>query len=41
VSNVYEVVVTIENVSDWPVPVLYRRTIDWDVYPTPFDEFVT
>ena len=41
-SKLYEVEVTVKNIS----PVLqqdlaYRRVMDWDVFPTPFDEFVT
>ncbi len=40
--NLYEVAVTIENVSSTDVADLrYRRVMDWDVEPTPFDEFVT
>lgn len=41
-SKLYEVEVTVKNIS----PVLqedlaYRRVMDWDVFPTPFAEFVT
>jgi cysteine-rich repeat protein len=39
--NLYEVEVTIENLSGVAKPTLYRRVMDWDIYPTPFDEFVT
>src|SRR3989338_6953021 len=39
--NLYQVDVTIENVSGAPVELLYRRVMDWDVEPTAFDEFVT
>jgi hypothetical protein len=39
--NLYEDVVTIENISGAPVHVRYRRVMDWDVEPTPFSEFVT
>ena len=41
-SKLYEVIVTVKNIS--PVlqeDLVYRRVMDWDVYPTPFDEFVT
>ncbi|WP_234022875.1 thrombospondin type 3 repeat-containing protein [Sorangium cellulosum] len=37
----YEVVVTIENISPDPVDVRYRRVMDWDIYPTVFSEYVT
>ncbi|WP_437717171.1 DNRLRE domain-containing protein [Sorangium sp. So ce448] len=37
----YEVVVTIDNISPDPVDLRYRRVMDWDTYPTPFDEYVT
>ncbi|MCK6551429.1 hypothetical protein L6R52_36675, partial [Myxococcota bacterium] len=37
----YEVTVTVTNISTAPTNALYRRVMDWDVYPTPFDEFVT
>ena len=39
--NLYEVVVTIENLSAEPQPVLYRRVLDWDAGPTYFAEYVT
>lgn len=39
--NLYEVVVTIENISSADVDVRYRRVMDWDIEPTPFAEFVT
>jgi hypothetical protein len=39
--NLYEVTVTIKNISGAPTDVRYRRAMDWDVEPTPFDEFVT
>ena len=39
--NLYEVVVTIQNTSAAGVHLLYRRVMDWDIEPTPFDEFVT
>jgi hypothetical protein len=34
-------VVTIENISEDEVHLLYRRSMDWDIEPTAFDEFVT
>ncbi|WP_437672410.1 thrombospondin type 3 repeat-containing protein [Sorangium sp. So ce131] len=37
----YEVVVTIENISPDPVDVRYRRVMDWDIAPTAFSEYVT
>ncbi|WP_437281125.1 thrombospondin type 3 repeat-containing protein [Sorangium sp. So ce375] len=37
----YEVVVTIDNISPDPVDLRYRRVMDWDIYPTPFNEYVT
>jgi len=37
----YQVDVTIENISGAPTEVLYRRVMDWDIEPTAFDEFVT
>ncbi|HEY8109257.1 MAG TPA: hypothetical protein VIG05_00110 [Candidatus Nitrosotenuis sp.] len=41
-SYLYEITVTAENLSDVTMnSVLYRRVIDWDVFPTPFNEFVT
>jgi hypothetical protein len=40
--NLYEVDVTIENISTTDVTDLrYTRTMDWDIYPTYFDEYVT
>lgn len=39
--NLYEVNVTIENISSANVDVIYRRVMDWDIEPTPFREFVT
>lgn len=39
--NLYEVKVTIENISAAPIEALYRRVMDWDVEPTPFQERVT
>lgn len=41
-DNLYRVTVTIENTSGVDIAdLLYRRTMDWDTAPTPFDEFVT
>lgn len=39
--NLYEILVTVENISASPVDLVYRRTMDWDVEPTEFDEYVT
>lgn len=39
--NLYEVAVQITNISPNPIHLLYRRVMDWDIEPTPFDEFVT
>lgn len=39
--NLYEVLVTVQNISASPVDLRYRRVMDWDVEPTPFDEFST
>ena len=40
-TYLYEVEVTIENISSAPRDVIYRRVMDWDVEPTPFNEYVT
>lgn len=40
-SNIYEVKVTIENISSAPVEALYGRAMDWDVFPTQFNEYTT
>jgi PKD repeat protein len=40
-SDLYEVTVTVENISGAPVDPRYRRVMDWDVEPTAFSEFVT
>lgn len=40
-AHLYEVRVRIENVSGAPAGIKYRRVMDWDVFPTPFEEFVT
>jgi len=39
--NLYEVDVTIENISGGAVDLRYRRYMDWDIEPTAFDEHVT
>jgi hypothetical protein len=39
--NLYQADVTIENISESPVDLRYRRVMDWDIEPTPFNEFVT
>ncbi|MEK7180019.1 MAG: PEP-CTERM sorting domain-containing protein, partial [Patescibacteria group bacterium] len=39
--NLYQVDVSITNISEIAQALLYRRVMDWDIYPTPFDEFVT
>jgi hypothetical protein len=39
--NLYQVDVTIENISSSTSEVLYRRANDWDIEPTPFAEFIT
>ena len=40
--NLYEVKITLENVSGGPLQDLrYERIMDWDVEPTAFSEFVT
>ena len=41
-DDLYEIEVTIENTSAAVLDdVRYRRVIDWDIEPTPFQEFVT
>ncbi|HET7720600.1 MAG TPA: hypothetical protein VFK43_11575, partial [Acidimicrobiales bacterium] len=39
--NLYEVLVTIENLGASPIDPRYRRVMDWDVEPTAFREVVT
>lgn len=40
--NLYEVTVTIENISGEPIDhVRYRRVMDWDIEPTAFNEYST
>ena len=41
ISNLYQVDVSIENISSNLVQVLYRRVMDWDVEPTAFREYST
>ncbi len=41
-SNLYQVDVTIKNISMMTSgQIVYRRTMDWDVEPTPFNEYST
>jgi hypothetical protein len=41
-NDLMEVIVTIKNISGAPVAnTLYRRGMDWDIEPTPFEEYVT
>lgn len=37
----YEVTVTITNISSSATNLRYRRVMDWDVMPTPYSEYVT
>ena len=39
--NLYRVDVTIQNISGAATNVRYRRAMDWDVYPTAFQELTT
>ncbi len=39
--QLYEITVTIQNIGVQPTHLLYRRIMDWDIYPTPASEFVT
>jgi hypothetical protein len=39
--SLYRITVSITNISAAQQTVLYRRTMDWDVEPTAFQEFVT
>ncbi len=39
--NLYEVLVSVTNISANPVDVVYRRAMDWDVPPTTFNENIT
>lgn len=40
-ANLFEAIVTIENISAATVDLRYRRAMDWDVPPTTFSELVT
>jgi sugar lactone lactonase YvrE len=40
-ANLYTASVTIENISGGDIDARYRRVVDWDVDPTPMDEFIT
>ena len=40
-ANLYQIDVSIENISSAPIDLRYRRVVDWDVEPTAFSEFVT
>ncbi len=43
-DNLYRVTVTLENIAGDggdAIDVRYRRTMDWDTSPTPFEEYVT
>jgi hypothetical protein len=40
-NNLFQVKVTIENISGATTQVRYRRAMDWDVPPTEFNELVT
>jgi len=39
--NAYEVNVSVENITETAQDLRYRRVMDWDVEPTPFNEYVT
>jgi hypothetical protein len=39
--NLYQAVVTIQNISAGNVDPRYRRVMDWDIEPTAFDDWVT
>ncbi|MCW5861285.1 MAG: hypothetical protein KIS63_23505, partial [Caldilineales bacterium] len=40
-ANLYQIDVSIENISSAAIDLRYRRVVDWDVEPTAFSEFVT
>lgn len=43
-DHLYEVAVTIKNLGNAAIAagdLVYRRVMDWDIYPTPFSEYVT
>lgn len=39
--NLYEATVGITNISGAPVNAVYRRVMDWDIFPSYFNEYVT
>lgn len=39
--ELFELAIEVKNISDVPQLPLYRRTMDWDIGPTEFDEYVT
>ncbi|NCC34066.1 MAG: hypothetical protein EOM24_18950, partial [Chloroflexia bacterium] len=39
--NLYQVDVTVQNISTAPIDLLYRRVMDWDIQPNTFNEYVT
>ena len=39
--NLFEVTVSIQNISAAPVEAIYRRSLDFDIEPTPFSEYIT
>ena len=39
--NLYRITVSVTNIGGAPATLLYRRTMDWDVEPTAFEEYVT
>ena len=41
IAGLIDVLVTVENMRGSPTPTLYRRAMDWDIDPTPYDEKVT
>ena len=41
VARLYEIEVTVENFGKFAVAPRYRRVVDWDIEPTPTQEFIT
>jgi hypothetical protein len=41
VPNLFKISVSITNIGTAPATLLYRRTMDWDVEPTAFEEYIT
>ena len=41
IPDVYQLAEYITNLSSAPVHLLYRRSMDWDIWPTRYNEFVT